>query len=308
MNYLLAAAFGCVVWLLAALSIALFPGTEVIFDFCGKVNVGGIMENGCTLGNATDTGLLFFRSTDPYSLHHMADPFVITMLFSAVVFYTPMIARWRGRRRRRRRARWPYRKWAPYATAWDKTVALASIWETAECLAATFVTEYFREVAGDSVIGDMLMAWLGASVAVIVLRYAVRRPTAILWKVKDGAEKTRFVLVFLAYFVAGGLSTFMVRFPTLDVPVGFIAYMPLKLLCLLALMYMDMQTARRGKRKHIMPTEAEVQQSYAVVFFFVLFTWAVALIPWYKYPLVVLGALVGALIIVLVAMWRQRWK
>ena len=81
---------GAAVYAILVSAVALLPGGELRFDFCGQVDVGGLMENGCTLGNATDVAFGFFLSTDPYSYLHMLDTFVLTVLFTMGAAYARM--------------------------------------------------------------------------------------------------------------------------------------------------------------------------------------------------------------------------
>jgi len=234
---------------------------RIVYNFCGQVNVT-IMTNGCEAD--PDAGpLSFFMVSDIFALLHTTTAFLFGMLFTVVDGHT-----------------------VRYWNTVERIIAWASLWELVEGLLALLASSYFREVSGDSVIGDMTAAWYAGLFACLTLRYVLKRTPAMLWPHRSWGNRAQTVALFALYFVVQALATFEVVRGGLRVTLGYFVTLPL-LLCILVALAAGDHAVRKGSGVKA----RDIDAFYLVLATYLVCIWGVKMaLPWAPTYLTVAGS------------------
>jgi len=260
-------AAACVFWIVyTSLRMLMAPGARIIYNFCGNpgANTTGIAINGCALN---ETGpFSFFLSTDPFPYLHTTFPFLFGVFCASSA--------------------------AGLLDQTARIIAGAVLYETFEAVLGRIASPAFREVSGDSVIGDMSMATLGAGIlAGLQATGYIPWTPGELWRRRKWQRWVRGLLL-LGLFLAQAVSTFEVVVPGMPGTgkLGFFVYFNLQILWLMLMWRIDVGSVRGSETK-----KKEVDWFYLTMLLYAGTLWGSCLaLTGYTYVNVIVGNIVFA--------------
>jgi len=263
------------------LIILLQPYEEIKYRHCA---IPGFTSGPC-MPERNTSYLHFFWEQSVWPIQHLISAILVSALYCTIPFYWFM--------RQRRGYMWPVVSLSAYICVVGCTLAIASSWETFEYLVDPLIPGegIFGEWVGDSLVGDMIMAWVGPIIVCLFLGFGVLPKTAgIMWFIRSWQEKLAHAALFGCAIGTHWVSTITVIQPGGSaVPIGYLVNLPLYGCILLSWEAIDHRATTRYRKGRyadvdMYPNGSELELYYLILALGVFIVWACGIsLMWYTY-------------------------